>query len=399
MGAGSSSQAPTGLIDGSRDRIDPSDDDDSSWKRTAKGNLFKLKPDTKKLWLRKFSEATHVSTGLCVDDEDAVEEATAVTSSEDDAKPPPTPPPPPPEKYRLIPATPPLPAVPPPEKIRAPEDGSRCGRLWPAPRYEAIVRSLMQDGAANFSSLTATDRVVWHGELSGQLLRVPTTRSEHRLAQRVIEPAVERVIDRMVPLDDIVVVERRVDKPIYKHVRKQRTVRKQLDRIKWEREYVTRDVERIVEKVTEREVERLVEAPVILKTVTVVKRVPRYVEDIRYVDVVVPVPVRKEVVKYKEVPVEVERVVEKVVEVEKEVERVMEVPRQHFVDVEVIVEVEKEVIVDVEEVRACVDVAHKPLAAKNWLSRPDWLASRRPRATQPPALPRFAPVPRTTSAL
>ena len=67
-------------------------------------------------------------------------------------------------------------------------------------------------------------------------------------------------------------MEMRVEKPIYKHVTRQRKVIKPVERVQWQRRFVNKDVVRLVENVIEKRVETIVEVPVVVNTVTVKRR-------------------------------------------------------------------------------------------------------------------------------
>ena len=126
-------------------------------------------------------------------------------------------------------------------------DGGRCCcRVWPANKYVDDVLLRLADG---LTTQDETDRAVWLGR-RGQLA--------HGLAERIIEPAVERVVNRTSPLEEIVERVVTVERPVDVVVRKHRRVAEKRERVNVRRRFTYRDVEKIVERIVDRPVERIV---------------------------------------------------------------------------------------------------------------------------------------------
>ena len=117
------------------------------------------------------------------------------------------------------------------------EEGAHCCcRVWPARDYreELISRLNSNLGRAEIGA----DRDIHIFSLA-DLERRPTMRTPgaHRLAQRIVEPAIERFVHRVQPID--YVVERRVIKRVGRPIKQTRTkyVERPVERVHWIRNY------------------------------------------------------------------------------------------------------------------------------------------------------------------
>ena len=191
----------------------------------------------------------------------------------------------------------PLPVKPPPDEKKQPvvvrkhdEADLCCCRVWPARDYmDEVVRNL-QDKLGRAE--TGASRDVHILSLKGAP-RQPTIRElgAHRVAQRIVEPAVERIVHRVQPIDKV--VERKVYKKQEKRVVTQyrtKRVARPVERVHWTRTYTQKTIEKpvYVEKVIENVIVR--EEPRYTRTRTVRREVPKIVEKEVWRDVVEVVP-------------------------------------------------------------------------------------------------------------
>lgn len=226
-----------------------------------------------------------------------------------------------------------------------------CCRAWPARDYLEKIELLL-DKRMGLTALKA-DRDVLSCSLSGEP-RQHTTRTvgAHWLAKRIIEPALERTVNRVLPVEQPVYHTVTVKVPRRRTVERKRRVEKPVERVQYYREYVQKEVKKFVHREKIVEVEKIIEVPIEVITNTVVVRKPRITEKVVYRDVIKPVPFTREVLKHvekvvtvpKHVDVEVVTVIDQPNVIKKPGKRVVrrverEVPFDVFKEVEVRIDV------------------------------------------------------------
>jgi hypothetical protein len=119
--------------------------------------------------------------------------------------------------------------------------------VWPARKYADEVIALL-DGKRG-QPAASSSRAIVSTSLDGEVRR-PSTRiaGAHHLVQRIIEPAVERMVDRVLPLETVVHVPRKVAKPRRKLVPRTKVVERPIERVTWKRAYVYKTVEKPIHK-------------------------------------------------------------------------------------------------------------------------------------------------------